>query len=184
MDRRAILRYTAYATGLAITAPFATAFLTSCQQEATSADVATSFFSDKEMNLLKSVIDTILPKTDSPSATEVGVHTMIESMIHQVYDEEAQQQFREGFEQLKTFLASKDFENATAESQTALLQSLETDETEQVVKDAYHGLKQQTIAYYLSTETIGTKFLNYLPVPGEYDPCMPLADVGGKRWAL
>ena len=49
---------------------------------------------------------------------------------------------------------------------------------------AYLNFKQQTVAYYLSTEEVATKFLTYLPVPGKYEACITVEEAGGKAWAL
>ena len=59
-----------------------------------------------------------------------------------------------------------------------------TEEKDQMAKSAFLEFKQQTIAYYLSTEEIATNYLNYLPVPGTYESCISLESVGGKAWAL
>jgi len=60
-----------------------------------------------------------------------------------------------------------------------------TPEEEQLWADeTYNQIRQQTISYYLSTEEINTKYLNYLPVPGKYQPCISLEEAGGKAWAI
>lgn len=183
MNRRAILRYAAYATGAVIAAPLMGTFLSSCQQEIQSADVVL-FFKPKELTFVKNLIDTILPKTDSPSASEVGVHDLIDSMVGTVYQAADQESYRTGFESLQKHLEGQQFSTVDAAAQLAILQQLEDPKADETVRGAYLHLKQQTITYYLSTEAIGTKFLNYLPVPGAYEPCIKLADVDGKAWAI
>ncbi len=60
-----------------------------------------------------------------------------------------------------------------------------TPEEEQLWADnTYNQLRQQTISYYLSSEEICTNYLNYLPVPGKYEPCITLEEAGGKAWAI
>lgn len=53
-----------------------------------------------------------------------------------------------------------------------------------LLNESYRHIKQQTIAYFLSTEEISTNHLNYLPVPGKYEACISLESVGGKAWAI
>ncbi|MEL6274136.1 MAG: gluconate 2-dehydrogenase subunit 3 family protein, partial [Bacteroidota bacterium] len=70
MNRREVLRYAAMATGAAVSAPFASAFLMSCEGEVTPPEVVyePQFFSSEEYQFITKVADTILPKTDTPSA--------------------------------------------------------------------------------------------------------------------
>ena len=86
--------------------------------------------------------------------------------------------FKEGFSALKIFLDKQtDLSKAIANIEGG------NDVPEQV-KESYLDIKQQAIAYYLSSEEVATKFLNYLPVPGPYVPCITLEEAGGKAWAL
>ncbi len=43
------------------------------------------FFDQEGHTILKATIDKILPKTESPSATEVGVYKIIDTMVGTVY---------------------------------------------------------------------------------------------------
>jgi len=95
-----------------------------------------------------------------------------------VYSPDQKEKFSESFAVLKSY--------CTSESQLAQLKGIvvSTEEKDQMEKSAFLEIKQQTIAYYLSTEEIATKYLNYLPIPGKYEPCISLESVGGKAWAL
>jgi hypothetical protein len=191
MKRREILKYTAYATGAAVCSPLLGTILTGCSMDSSNYpdDFTPQFFNEDEFRVINSIVDTILPKTSSPAASEVGVDKMIDTFVGTVYSETDRADYREHFIQLNTFLqdqaSGKAFNKLTEIEKLALLQQLESqDSNPEDVKAAYLELKQQTIAYYLTTEEVATNFLNYLPVPGEYEPCIPLADVGGKAWAL
>jgi hypothetical protein len=185
MKRRTILQYTAYATGAVVGAPLVSVLLSGCQSEVVG-NYQPVFFNEEEFGLVKNLVDLILPKTDSPSATEVGVHQMIDNMVSKVYTVEQQTDFRKGFEALSKYLTEAGFEKMKAAKQLALLQKLDvsTEDSLKAVQAAFLDFKQQTIAYYLSTEEIGMNYLNYLPVPGEYQPCISLEEAGGKAWAI
>jgi len=180
MQRRAILKYTALATGAAISAPLLSSLLVGCQSEvatATPTEVLV-FFSKEDFELVKKIADIILPKTDSPSATDVGVHKMIDHMVGNVYSEQEQMEYQKGFAELTKTLADKDLP-------TIITQLNAGDEaTPATARKAFLNLKQQTIAYYLSSKEIGMNHLNYLPVPGEYAACISVAEAGGKAWAM
>lgn len=185
MNRRTILQYTAYATGAVVGAPLVSVLLSGCQAEVVD-NYQPVFFNEEEFGLVKNLVDLILPKTDSPAATEVGVHQMIDNMVSKVYTVEQQTDFRTGFEALSKYLTEAGFEKMKADKQLALLQQLDVSKEESLkaVRAAFLDLKQQTIAYYLSTEEIAMNYLNYLPVPGEYLPCISLEEAGGKAWAI
>ena len=192
MKRREILRYAALATGAVVSLPLANSLLVSCQADATAATVGEklAFFGKKEAGVVKDLVDLILPKTDSPSASELGVHTMIDQMVGNVYRPEAKTAYQENFAQLMKHLqnagSGKGFRSLAGADKVKLLQGLDAskEKTLEKARTAYLDLKQQTIAYYLSSEEIATNYLTYLPVPGAYEACISLEQAGGKAWAI
>ena len=192
MERRKILKYVAYATGAAVAAPLASSLLVSCQTEATATAAMDSvasglnFFKPKEFAAIQEMVDIILPKTDSPSATDVGVHNMIDHMVGKAYRPEARKEYQQKFTAFFNYLGQNGYADLDGAGKMDFLRALDKskEETLKEARSGYINLKQQTIAYYLTSEEIGTKFLNYLPVPGEYEPCISLEEAGGKAWAL
>jgi hypothetical protein len=193
MQRRTLLKYTALASGAAVTGPLLTIILSGCQADPAVEDLDYKpvFFSDTEFRILRKLVDIILPKTDSPAASEVGVHRIIDNMIGTVYQPEERLVFRDSFQILLAQLNGGTVEGETYDRLAGKLSAQQVqalhasnDPASKVAKSVLLGLKQQTVAYYLSTKEVGTNFLNYLPVPGQYEACVKLADVGGKAWAL
>ncbi len=191
MNRREILKYTAFATGAAVSGSLASIILSGCGSDAAEKALADSyqakFFAEGEMTQLRSLVDVILPKTDSPSATDVGVHKIMDSMVGEVYTAERQAEFRKGFTALTDYLNKAGFAGKPIAEQTQILKTLDAakdDASLKAVRDAYLDVKQQSIAYYLSNAEIGTKYLNYLPVPGKYEACISVEEAGGKMWAI
>ena len=178
MKRREILRYTAYVTGAALSAPLMGTILSGCKTDpAVPVESGLNYFNNKDFNLVKELVDVILPKSDSPSASDVGVHETIDQMIGLVYTEDQKASYGNGWEELKTYLQ-------TGSDTLSSFLNLEKGGSNEDVRKAYMDLKQQTVAYYLNTEEVATNFLNYLPVPGEYQSCISLDEVDGKAWAL
>lgn len=180
MDRRKLIKLVSLTTGAALAIPLSSSLLTACSkvQSTKENDYSLLYFSEEEFSSLKNLLDFILPKTDSPSAVDVGVHLSIDSMVGLVYEPKEKEKFRIQFDTLKPYASSA---NELERLKTVLKSSKEED---QIVKSSFLALKQQAVAYYLSTEEIGTKYLNYLPVPGKYEPCISLESVGGKAWAI
>ncbi|MFT5167435.1 MAG: hypothetical protein ACI8P3_002673 [Saprospiraceae bacterium] len=197
MNRRDIIKYAALATGAAISVPLMTSLLSGCQSDISekAEDFIPQFFSKEEFALIKNLVDVILPRTDSPSATDVGVHRMIDHMVDKVYNKEDQASYKQGFTGLISQLtgttggATPDvnkFLKLGADKKLALLKKIDSSTAEALkdIRKAYLDLKQQTVAYYLSTEEISKNYLTYLPVPGKYEPCISVEAAGGKAWAI
>lgn len=177
-------------TGAAISLPLMSTLLSGCKTDsvANATDFKLHFFSKEEFSSLKGIVDTILPKTDSPAASSVGVHKMIDSMVGTTYKKEDIKKYRKGYNAFTSYLQAKTgsqkFLDLDQKDRIKILKELDVSKDQEAARSGYLELKQQTIAYYLNSEEIGTKFLNYLPVPGEYEGCIDLAEVDGKAWAI
>jgi len=185
MKRREIIKYAAFATGAALSAPLALSILSGCKPDSKNVIGKLHFFSQEEFSLIETIVDVILPKTDSPSATDVGVPRMIDSMVGTVYKAEEKENYRKNFDALFKHYSKIKFQDFSPEAQLSALKVLESDSRKgDASGKAFKELKQQTIAYYLSSEEVGTKFLTYLPVPGKYESCISVEEAGGKKYAL
>lgn len=186
MKRREVIKLVSLATGAAISAPLMGSLLTGCEEvkKTPGIDYTLLFFNEKEFQYIQTIADIILPKTNSPSATDVDVHKIIDLMLSEVYKPEDKKNYSKGLTSLIDHLDG--FLELNNTKQIELLQQLSTSEesNDQLAKSAYLDLKQQTIAYYLSTEEIAENYLNYLPIPGNYEPCISLEETGGKAWAI
>ena len=205
MNRRELLRYTAYLTGMAVSAPVASALLAGCKRDeavaAGDAVYAPEFFNDDEYTFITKLSDTMIPTTDTPGAVDVGVPEMVDKMVGQVYDEEARGKFRDGLKELMRRM-NGDEENpgfAALEGDESLVYLQDQDmhykdsdtdwdsqpEVEGNARNVYFDLKSQIVGAWINSEPIGTEVLAYLPVPGEYIPCGDLQELtGGKAWAI
>jgi hypothetical protein len=185
MNRREMLKYTALLTGGAVSASFATVFLSGCSAPADEVSEL-KFFDPRQFDLVSLLADTILPRTDSPSATDVNVHHTIDTMIGLVFDMEFKNNFRIHWGELENHLADLNFRQLEQTDRVDILRNLELNQNSQTenARKAYMELKQQAVGYYLTTEEIGKNFLNYLPIPGDYEPCISVDDVRNRAWAI
>ena len=180
MERRELIKLVTLATGAAVTIPLSSAVLTACSkiEPKDASNYLPDFFSDEDFELLQHFLDFILPKTETPSAVEVGVHQMMDSVVGTIYNKEQQIRFSAAWDLLKPYCVSKDEFDKIKE---VLASSAENDKK---VKKAFVETKQQALTYYLSTKEIAINYLNYLPIPGKYEACIELESVDGKAWAL
>lgn len=184
MKRRDVLKLTALATGSAVCAPVAGSLLSACTSPPPDQAVGELFFfTTEEFSMLEMYVDTLLPKTESPSASELNIHQVIDHMVGNVYFDEERKTYRLGFDALKKLLKEEGFTDLEQEARVKILSGLENTQ-DNLAGNAHRHIKQQTVAYYLSTEEIAKNYLNYLPVPGEYQGCISLEEAGGKAWAL
>ena len=49
-------------------------------------------------------------------------------------------------------------------------------------KTFFHQIKELTLLGYFTSEPVGKNVLHYDPIPGRYDGCIPLSEVGNKSW--
>src|SRR5690606_25698622 len=87
---------------------------------------------------------------------------------------------------LQNHLYQHDFAKQEVDAPVEILRTLELSQDEQQasMRKVFIEFKQMLISYYLSTEEIGEKYLNYLPIPGAYQPCISVNDVNNKAWAI
>jgi hypothetical protein len=97
MDRRIALKNMGLALGYTVATPTIISLMQSCAQD-TSPQWTPAFFSPGEGSVLMHLVDIILPKTDTPSATEVNVHKFIDKYMDEVSPENEQEFMKMGME--------------------------------------------------------------------------------------
>jgi len=86
MDRRVALRNMGLALGYTVATPTLVSLVQGCKNVET-ADWTPDFFTKEQGNILHKIVDIILPKTDTPSASEVNVHVFIDSFANEIMGE-------------------------------------------------------------------------------------------------
>ena len=185
MKRRELIKYTAYATGAAVCTPLLSTILSGCSTEGVEnkSDYVPAFFSQDEFSLVKELIDIILPATDSPAASEVGVHKIIDKLVSEAYRPDELEGYKLRFSAFVDYLSKSNFSDLNSNEKKSFLNEIDQSAGEDA-RSGFLELKQQTVAFYLSTEKIAKTYLNYLPVPGEYEACITVESVGNKAWAI
>lgn len=89
MDRRKALKNMGLALGYTVATPTLISIVQSCKQE-TVFEWTPDFFTKDEGAALTKLVDIILPKTDTPSASETQVHLFIDRFADQVMEKEQQ----------------------------------------------------------------------------------------------
>jgi len=174
MKRRNVLKTISLGAGYTMTGAGFAAFISGCKQDGSIAakgvEWAPSFMSMTETKLVENILDAFLPTTESsPGAKELK--------IVQVVDNVVQKLFYMGAGESK----ERDQLNGLTWKEKEDLKPEEMDD--HYFGKILHTLRQQGISAYFSNETIATEHLSYDPIPGTYQGCIPLSDVGNS-WSL
>ncbi len=190
MTRREIIKRTALLTGYALSASVIQGVLQGCQAEG-KPDWQPLFFSPEQGRQVADMAETILPKTDdSPGAKDVNVHEFMDLVIKDCFKAKEQEKFIEGLTALNEQANAsygQAFSSLSLDQQLELLQQVDKEARIEAQKGQskpfFLDFKQLAIASYFTSEQVGKEVLAYDPIPGEFEPCIPLEEVG-KVWAI
>jgi Gluconate 2-dehydrogenase subunit 3 len=170
MQRRTAIKNIALTIGGAIALP---SWANAWSRAAISSPSSLSF---AEENLLAEIVETIIPKTDTPGAKEMGIHTFVAKMIKDCYDKKAQAVFTKGLELVENTAKnthSKSFVSCDAIQKLALLNQFSKSENE-AEKAFLQLVKSLAIRGYLSSEYVMTNLRKYELIPARYHGCVPI----------
>jgi hypothetical protein len=168
MKRRFALRQLALVSGAAITLP-------SWASEWTKDSLPSvkTILNPSQETLLGEVVETFIPKTDTPGAKEVGVHKFLNVMLTDCYDKETQDKFSEGLKQID-LASQKKFKKSFIA--ITPLQRLEVLKLSEKNKDLinFSDIKEAAIYGYLNSEYVMKNILKYELIPGRFNGCFPV----------
>jgi hypothetical protein len=197
MDRRKALLKTGFFAGATILMPSMLSLFESCKTE-TRLDWQPLFFTDVEAKTIAKLVDMILPRTDTPGALDVKSDIFIDKVIAKTYDKKGQDSMRADIAAFNKNCQENYgdiFINLNTEDSTKVLTEAETNSGKfgsgvwgtgvgpQETIGFYRSMKAMAIWAYMTSEEIGKNVLSYDPIPGKYEPCKPLSEVGNK-WSL
>ena len=96
MERRKALKNMGLAMGLTVATPTVLSLLQGCQGE-TGPIWTPLYFTPDQGSALQKLVDLILPKTDTPSASEVNVHVFLDRYMESVPEAAEQEFFQSAF---------------------------------------------------------------------------------------
>lgn len=196
LNRRQVLQRVAYLMGGAVSAPAVLGLLNGCAPKQDTSWQPVVF--TKEQGALVAVIaETIIPRTDTPGAKDVGVPAFIDTMLKDVYTQEDRDRYLTGlkaFDDAARTAHGKSFVDLNKSQQTELVRKFHDEAV--AVELAYDPrpktlrrpfilmTKELTLLGFFCSEPGATQVLQYAAVPGAFQACVPLAQAGnGKAWA-
>lgn len=188
--REAVRRMTVLAGG-ALSSSTVAALLGGCETTGTAtAEWTPAVLDAPRLEKLTVVVDAILPRTDTPAASDVGVPGFIDRVLDDYAEPEERIRVLEGLDGLDD--ASRDatgvaFLEADPDRQVELLTALDA-ESVRAREDGYEPLpffatiKEWTLLGYYTSRAGATQELQWLAMPGRWDADVPLSEVG-RAWA-
>lgn len=190
MERRAYLKNTALLLGITVSSTAISNFLISCNQPKSNNNL--SFFNEDEFELISNISNTILPKTKTPGALEVGVPDFIDKFIFHCFDDNGKKEMKSGLKEFND-KCEKDFGKnfkslSDDEKHQCLMKHQEVApksgmslwginlEPNAAKPTFYKQIKSLTLFGYFTSETIGKEYLDYQPIPGEFLACLPVGE--------
>ena len=190
VSRRQVLKRVSYIMGGTLAAPTVLGLMQGCAAEP-GVTWMPAFFSEDQARTITKLADIILPASDTPAASELGVPKFVEDMVNLVAKEEDKARFMELFaafeeecntrygsnfgsmgddEQLKFF--------AEKHSEIEGKRDLPADQ-----RPFVWFVKEAVVAGYFTTEVGMTQIMQYIAIPAEYKACISVEEAGGRTWA-
>ena len=199
MNRREAIQRTAMALGYAVTGPALIGVLKGCKA-APDVNFKPVFFTQEQAAAIAELAEIIIPKTDTPGAKEAGVPGFIDSMLKEVYSKEEQDKFIKGLDEFDAEAKKEygdSFISCKPENQVALFKKHHDAAVAAMGTGGPTGwwntgggadkpfvlkVKELTLLGFFTSEPGATQVLQYNQVPGPFQGCVPLSQVG-KAWA-
>lgn len=173
MERRDLLRVLASAAALTVLPDKALAAWSRVATGVRSPNGLT----DAQMALVRAIADTIIPRTDTPSATDVGVHRFVEVIVTEQATDADRIAFVSGLDAIDGRAVSESnvvFMDLTAEARGTMIDSLESGARDVEPSQTYWRLKGLVVHGYFTSEPVMKDVLHHKVMPGKFEGAAPV----------
>jgi gluconate 2-dehydrogenase gamma chain len=184
LSRRDAIKRVAALLGVAISPSIFEGVLNAQPATRSGANAQPAYLTREEFATAAAIAERILPRTDTPGAQDVGVPAFIDLMFGKYMTADEQRTFSAGLAEVdatSTRLHQMIFAHLSAGQQDALLMEI-AKASQAKERTFFHQMRELTLLGYFTSEKIGKEVLHYDPVPGRYQGCISLAEVGNKAW--
>lgn len=179
LNRRDAIQRAAIAAGLA----FAPAWLRVFEAQPSAQGTTRHLWAIPFANL-SAFAERLLPKTDTPGALDAGVPAFVDRLYGEFMSPAERQMVLAGLDGLDVAARSAHgapFRTLTAVQQDAVLRDIARAE-EGTPQGFFRLVRSAVILGYFTSEVVGRNVLNYDPVPGRLETCVPIDQVGRRNW--
>ena len=139
-------------------------------------------FTAAQLAQVRALADTILPRTDTPGALEVGAPEFVDLLLADWYSAEERQRYLTGLDAFDTRCREahgKPFAELDAGTRATFLAGVDGRRGQPgSAEDAYGRIKDQLIFGFLTSKPIAELTRTTPIIPGRFDGCLP---IGGAR---
>ena len=170
MNRRQLLKNSATTFVGMMALPGLSVFLKSCAVDNLS-DYRPAFLSMEQFHTVWQMAELILPKTDSPGASDARVAPYIDLLFNSYFEEDEKTRLESGLIKFMDNCQQQygtSFISMNEEKQLEFMQKTEVEPESNVFFKSFKGI---TLWAFFTSE-VGMKSMNYNPVPGKYDGCI------------
>lgn len=208
MKRRKAVQSLTALLGYSISPVMITGLASSCKDAQKEIGWKPNFFEETDMPILAKLGEAFLPKTETPGAIDVDAHLFVDVFLDKVATPDDREIVKKGFAVWKNAFQKslgdkpeealqEDFdknlnayygEDAIQNQNIADLLSKEPPSSGPKLEkyEIYNFLgrfKALLMLGYFVSEEVGENVLSYLPVPGDYEGCIPVSSVG-NYWSI
>ena len=148
------------------------------------APAAKSYLTAAHAAIAAAAADRILPRTDTPGAADVGVPAFIDRLYGEFMSAGEQKLLVSGLDEIEAAAKAAhgaSFPGLTTDQQDGVLRRVASSQQGRD-PSSFALIRSATIVGYFTSEQVGRNVLHYDPVPGGYDGCVPIEQVGRRNW--
>ena len=145
---------------------------------------ARTYLAPAQAATVAAAAERILPRTDTPGAADAGVPAFIDLLYGEFMTPAEQQLLTQGLQEIDAAAQSAHgaaFSTLTPTQQDAVLRAVAAAQQDRN-PSSFALLRSATVLGYFTSEQVGKDVLHYDPVPGGYNGCVPIDQVGRRNW--
>jgi hypothetical protein len=137
--------------------------------------------SGAEASMIPVIADIILPRSDTPSATDLGVPAWIDAVVAEYFSDAQRLSFVADLAAINNFALVSSGARVSALKDSALAAVVASLDAAVAAKNptpaqrGYAQLKELVIVGYFTSKPVQTEILKVVVIPGRYDPNVPMA---------
>ena len=134
------------------------------------------FLAPSQDALLAEIVETIIPKTDTPGAKDLGIHVLIQKIVKDCYDMPAQEKMAKAIDAVENLAKkthNKSFTDCEAAQRLDLLKSMDNS-SDAELKGFLKMLKRMTTDGYMKSQYVMENILKYEFAPARFYGCVPV----------
>jgi hypothetical protein len=143
---------------------------------------------ESQMRLLRELVETIIPQTETPGAAATDTHGFIDILLANSRSPREAGKFVSDLDQVGEKVSQhwgKAFPDLSAQDKHAAMSALAHQQApfDELPRNFFRRLKALTVLGYYSSEAGASEELVFLPVPGGYRGDFKLSENGGKAFS-